>query len=278
MSGASESSRTRRTSSATPGAEEDSTTCSVDVGRSRRAPLAASGADRRRSPARARACAATRVGRGAAQEDAELRLGGVRYWPSTASGNVPTICAACTARRGGRGRGTSGGSRGCGLLLRGLAVGRSARNQVLIFMAQPIVWPGWSVITSVAVDVLVGARRSRSPRRAPSSTSRFRRTTRVVARWTTPRGTGRSRRRRRGRRRRACRRAAGSRLAEDGDRALLAGELGEDAALRERLELAERDLLALVDRVGGRPARSAAPRSRPSRRRRRAGGPSRVFR
>ena len=58
-----------------------------------------------------------------------------------------------------------------------------------------------------------------------------------------------------------------ARCAEDGDGALPARELGEDAGLRERLELAERDLLALVDRIGGRPWRSAAQRSRPSRRR-----------
>ncbi len=55
---------------------------------------------------------------------------------------------------------------------------------------------------------------------------------------------------------------------EHGDRALLARELGEDAALREPAELAQRDLLALVDRIGGderRQRRRAHDRARDDR-------------
>ena len=98
-----------------------------------------------------------------------------------------------------------------GLLSRGLLVGRSAKNQVLIFMAQPIVCAWRSVMTSGRGDLLVGAPADAAlPASGASSTRRFSQDTRDVARRRSDVVLGRSRRHRRGRRPRACRRASGS--------------------------------------------------------------------
>ena len=166
-----------------------------------------------------------------------------------------------------------GASRGSACCSRGILVGRSAKNQVSFFIAQPIVWAWRSVITSRGAG---SPRRVRIPFALPasgaSSTSRFSQHRRGSSRGlvravysnvatTSTRSPSES-----------VPASSWLGVAEDGDSALAARELGEDAALCERLELAERDLLALVDRVRQRPWTSAAQRSRPSRGRRRGLG------
>ena len=128
----------------------------------------------------------------------------------------------------------------------GFAVGRSARNHWLFCSAQLIVWAWRSVMTSVA-DVF-SPLLTLAPPSGAVSTSRFCRITRDDARLMPPEvlmdmfddvhaiavrdGAGEKL----------------SRIAADGDRPFLARELGKNAGLRDRPELAERDLLALLDR------------------------------
>ena len=242
-----------------------------DVGRSRatRAPAASAGS--RRSPGSCSSVAATPLAAGPLSRTRSAVAGG-RYGPSTASGKSPMICV------GGVARGQSAAEERVQRLEARRAVargrGRPQREEPGAHLHRP----------AHRLRLAVGhhERRGDAPRRCAmlfassasgaSSTSRFRRTTRVVARaaaarvravaTTSTRSPSES-----------VPASSWLRLAEDGDRALLARELGEDAALRERRELAERDLLALVDRVGDDLRGQRRRARRPSRRRRARVGP-----
>ena len=211
MSGASRARGRARTSSATLGADEDSTTwraTSADDGAG--APAASAG-----SATIAGSCssvAATPSAAGPLSRTRRLRWRCGRYCPSTLSGKSPAICASAVA--GGRPRAEEGvqrlEARPC--CCADARSGRSARNQVLV-LHRPAHRLGLAVghherrraVVAAAAIAAAFARVGRLRARAGSagrraSCARLRRADAC---------TWRSRRRRRGRRRRACRRAAG---------------------------------------------------------------------
>ncbi len=201
------------------------------------------------------------VRRGPAQQDAELRG---RLVAVTGHRRSPGTCrrSACARVPAGSPRPRTEWSVSMlGRLLRGCAVGRSTRNQLAFDIAQSIVWLSLSVIARVAeaVGVLLcmslelGASGRLQDEQVAKDDARRRslqRAKRVLGVCDDIDAV-------------AVGDRAGeklSRLAGNDHRALLARELGEDAALRDRLELAKRDLLALVDRAGshqGRQRRTA---------------------